>query len=64
MKKMMIAASCALAVMASGVQADERELRIAFDVPYEPFEYKDENGDRLPCLSARLCSTPASRRSL
>ena len=45
MKKMMIAASCALAVMASGVQADERELRIAFDVPYEPFEYKDENGD-------------------
>lgn len=45
MKKMMIAASCALAMMASGVQADERDLRIAFDVPYEPFEYKDENGD-------------------
>lgn len=42
---MMIAASCALAMMASGVQADERDLRIAFDVPYEPFEYKDENGD-------------------
>lgn len=32
-------------MMASGVQADERDLRIAFDVPYEPFEYKDENGD-------------------
>lgn len=45
MKKMMIAASCALAMMANGVQADERDLRIAFDVPYEPFEYKDENGD-------------------
>ena len=55
MKKLIIAASCALA-MASGVaQAQEsssvaegtepRHLRIAFDVPYEPFEYKDENGE-------------------
>lgn len=45
MKKLMIAASCALAMLASGAQAEERNLRIAFDVPYEPFEYKDENGD-------------------
>jgi len=41
----MIAASCALAMLASGAQAEERALRIAFDVPYEPFEYKDENGE-------------------
>lgn len=45
MKKLMIAASCALAMFATGAQADGRDLRIAFDVPYEPFEYKDENGD-------------------
>jgi len=45
MKKLMIAASCALAMLASGAQAEERALRIAFDVPYEPFEYKDENGE-------------------
>ncbi|MFP3977308.1 MULTISPECIES: transporter substrate-binding domain-containing protein [Marinobacter] len=45
MKKLMIAASCALAMFAAGTQADERNLRIAFDVPYEPFEYKDENGE-------------------
>lgn len=45
MKKLMIAASCALAMLASGAHADERNLRIAFDVPYEPFEYKNENGD-------------------
>jgi arginine/ornithine transport system substrate-binding protein len=45
MKKIMIAACCALAMVASAVQAEERTLRIAFDVPYEPFEYKDENGE-------------------
>ncbi|GGE53941.1 ABC transporter substrate-binding protein [Streptosporangium jomthongense] len=45
MKKLMIAASCALAMFAGGVQAEGRDLRIAFDVPYEPFEYKDENGE-------------------
>lgn len=45
MKKLMIAASCALAVMTSGIQAEERDLRIAFDVPYAPFEYKDDNGE-------------------
>ncbi|MGO1659882.1 MAG: transporter substrate-binding domain-containing protein [Marinobacter sp.] len=45
MKKLMIAASCALAMMTSGIQAEERDLRIAFDVPYAPFEYKDDNGE-------------------
>lgn len=53
MKNLIIAASCALAFMAGSVQAqdtsigssDPRSLRIAFDVPYEPFEYKDENGE-------------------
>lgn len=48
MKKLIVAASCALAMtMAAGsVQAkDWKEIRLAFDVPYEPFEYKDENGE-------------------
>ena len=45
MKKMIFAASCALALIAGGAQAQDRDLRIAFDVPYEPFEYKDENGE-------------------
>ncbi|MBJ6136894.1 transporter substrate-binding domain-containing protein [Marinobacter litoralis] len=43
MKKLLIAASCAMAMFAGGAQA--QDLRIAFDVPYEPFEYKDENGE-------------------
>ena len=45
MKKMIFAASCALALIAGSAQAQERDLRIAFDVPYAPFEYKDENGN-------------------
>ncbi|HTN34355.1 MAG TPA: transporter substrate-binding domain-containing protein [Marinobacter sp.] len=46
MRKLIIAASCALAVAAGTVQAKEwKEIRIAFDVPYEPFEYKDEKGN-------------------
>lgn len=45
MKKLMIAASCALALAAGTAHAQDRNLRIAFDVPYEPFEYKDENGE-------------------
>lgn len=45
MKKLIVAASCALALIAGGASAQERNLRIAFDVPYEPFEYKDENGE-------------------
>ncbi|HET8802247.1 MAG TPA: transporter substrate-binding domain-containing protein, partial [Marinobacter sp.] len=44
MKKLIVAASCALALIAGGASAQEQNLRIAFDVPYEPFEYKDENG--------------------
>lgn len=46
MKKLIVAASCALAMAAGTVHAkDWNEIRIAFDVPYEPFEYKDENGE-------------------
>jgi arginine/ornithine transport system substrate-binding protein len=45
MKKLIVAASCALALIAGGASAQERNLRIAFDVPYEPFEYKNENGE-------------------
>jgi arginine/ornithine transport system substrate-binding protein len=48
MKKLIVAASAALAaltLMAGAAQAQERDLRVAFDVPYEPFEYKDENGN-------------------
>ncbi|MDX1817057.1 MAG: transporter substrate-binding domain-containing protein [Marinobacter sp.] len=46
MKKLIIAASCMLALVAGSVQAkDWKEIRLAFDVPYEPFEYKDENGN-------------------
>lgn len=48
MKKMIVAACAALAaltMMAGVAQAQEQDLRIAFDVPYEPFEYKDEDGN-------------------
>jgi len=45
MKKLMIAASCALAMIAGTAQAQDRNLRIAFDIPYEPFEYRDDNGE-------------------
>src|SRR5690554_7982633 len=44
MKKLIFAASCALAMLAGGDQAQEQNRRVAFDVPYEPFEYKDDNG--------------------
>jgi arginine/ornithine transport system substrate-binding protein len=43
MKKLIVAASCALAMMTA--QAQAQDLRIAFDVPYEPFEYRDDNGE-------------------
>lgn len=43
MKKLIVAASTALAMFAGAAQA--QDIRIAFDVPYEPFEYKDENGN-------------------
>jgi arginine/ornithine transport system substrate-binding protein len=45
MKKLMIAATTALAVMAGTAQAQDRDLRIAFDVPYEPFEYRNDEGE-------------------
>lgn len=46
MKQLIVAASCALAMMAGSVQAkDWKEIRIAFDVPYEPFEYKTPDGE-------------------
>lgn len=46
MKKLIVAASCALALVAGSVQAkDWKEIRIAFDVPYEPFEYKTPDGE-------------------
>ncbi|MCL7943425.1 transporter substrate-binding domain-containing protein [Marinobacter sp. ATCH36] len=45
MRKLIVAASVVLAMMAGVAHAQERNLRIAFDVPYEPFEYKDENGE-------------------
>lgn len=46
MKKLIVAASCALALVAGTVQAKEwKNVRIAFDVPYEPFEYKTPDGE-------------------
>lgn len=45
MKKLIVAASCVLALIAGAAHAQERNLRIAFDVPYEPFEYKADNGE-------------------
>lgn len=45
MKKLIVAASCALAMIAGAAQAQDRNLRVAFDIPYEPFEYRDENGE-------------------
>lgn len=45
MKKLIVAASCALAMIAGTAQAQDRNLRVAFDIPYEPFEYRDENGE-------------------
>jgi len=45
MKKLLIAASTALALIAGGAQAQDRDLRIAFDIPYEPFEYRNDAGE-------------------
>ncbi|KPQ28593.1 MAG: arginine/ornithine transport system substrate-binding protein [Marinobacter excellens HL-55] len=45
MKKLIVAASCVLAMIAGTAQAQDRNLRVAFDIPYEPFEYRDENGE-------------------
>ena len=46
MKKLIIAASCMLALAVGSAQArDWSEIRIAFDVPYEPFEYLTPEGE-------------------
>ncbi|MFL1405723.1 transporter substrate-binding domain-containing protein [Marinobacter sp. M1N3S26] len=46
MKKLIVAAGCALAMMAGTTLAQDGEtIRIAFDVPYEPFEYRDDDGN-------------------
>ncbi|XOZ34837.1 transporter substrate-binding domain-containing protein [Halomonadaceae bacterium KBTZ08] len=45
MKKLLIATGCILAMMAGMAQAQDNPLRIAFDVPYEPFEYKTPDGE-------------------
>ena len=46
MKKLIVAAGCALAMMAGTLQAkDWNDIRIAFDIPYEPFEYRDDDGN-------------------
>ena len=46
MKKLIVAAGCALAMIAGTAHAKEwKEIRIAFDVPYEPFEYKTPEGE-------------------
>ncbi|MCP5207710.1 MAG: transporter substrate-binding domain-containing protein [Hahellaceae bacterium] len=45
MKKLLVAVSCALSLAASGAMAkDWKEIKIAVDVPYEPFEYKNPDG--------------------
>lgn len=46
MKKMMVVLLCALAMAASNVHAQEGDkIRIAFDVPYEPFEFRTADGE-------------------
>lgn len=45
MKKLIIALGCMLAIMAGSVQAKTwHVVRIAFDVPYKPFEYQNPDG--------------------
>lgn len=46
MKKLLVALTCALALAApiAGAQ-DNQKLRIAFDVPYEPFEFRTPDGE-------------------
>lgn len=45
MRKLIIAVSCMLAFSASSIQANDwKEIRIAVDVPYEPFEFKAPDG--------------------
>ncbi len=45
MKKILLVFGCVLAILASGLQAKEwKKVRIAVDIPYEPFEYKNPDG--------------------
>jgi arginine/ornithine transport system substrate-binding protein len=45
MKKTLVAIGCALSLAASGLMAkDWKEIKIAVDAPYEPFEYKNPDG--------------------
>lgn len=45
MKKWLVAAAVTAALGATAVQAkDWKDVRIAVDVPYEPFEYKAPDG--------------------
>jgi arginine/ornithine transport system substrate-binding protein len=46
MKKLLVAITCSLAMAAGTASAqDKQNIRIAFDVPYEPFEYRTPDGD-------------------
>ncbi len=45
MKKLLISVSCALTLIAGQALADKWDtVRLAVDVPYEPFEYKNPDG--------------------
>lgn len=48
MKKLLTALSCVLALTTGSAQAQSKDwstVRIAFDVPYEPFEYRTPDGE-------------------
>lgn len=46
MNRIMVLVACLIALTTGAVSAQEREqLRIAFDVPYEPFEYRTPEGE-------------------
>lgn len=46
MKKLLIALTCLAAVATGSAMAqDNQKIRIAFDVPYEPFEYRTPEGE-------------------
>lgn len=46
MRKLLAILTCIVAVAAGTVNAqDQQKIRIAFDVPYEPFEYRTPDGE-------------------
>jgi len=45
MKKLLSVSLLGLAVAASAAQAQEDQLRIGVDVPYEPMEYRTPDGE-------------------